>query len=133
MFLFPRNLFYLGSSDVICQPEGKTQLPKMGEVPTYVNTQHIDVHALVALQANSDTVINGTAGTAKDSPRKDIFDMSKYCYLYKNLPIILAKIIIAMPCDCLCKVLFTFNYTLSVWIQKLRGLIGFLVPGLQKQ
>ncbi|KAK6492705.1 SHC-transforming protein 3-like [Huso huso] len=80
-----------GSSDVICQPEGKTQLPKMGEVPTYVNTQHIDVHALVALQANSDTVINGTAGTAKDSPRKDIFDMKPFEDAIRNRSPVLNK------------------------------------------
>ncbi|MGH0180058.1 UNVERIFIED_CONTAM: hypothetical protein FKN15_019394 [Acipenser sinensis] len=81
----------LSSSDVICQPEGKTQLPKMGEVPTYVNTQHIDVQALVALQANSDTVINGTAGAAKDSPRKDIFDMKPFEDAIRNRSPVLNK------------------------------------------
>ncbi|XP_041087762.1 SHC-transforming protein 3-like isoform X3 [Polyodon spathula] len=80
-----------GSSDVICQPEGKTQLPKMGEVATYVNTQHIDVQALVALQANSDTVISGTAGIAKDSPRKDIFDMKPFEDAIRNRSPVLNK------------------------------------------
>ncbi|XP_041106215.1 SHC-transforming protein 3-like isoform X4 [Polyodon spathula] len=80
-----------GSSDVICQPEGKTQLPKIGEVPTYVNTQHIDVQSLVALQANSDTVINETAGTARDSPRKDIFDMKPFEDAIRNRSPVLNK------------------------------------------
>ncbi|XP_015195404.1 SHC-transforming protein 3 isoform X2 [Lepisosteus oculatus] len=67
-----------GSSDIYGQPEGKPQLPKTGDVPTYVNTQHIDAQVLAALQADSDTVINGAAGVAKDSPRKDIFDMKPF-------------------------------------------------------
>uniref|UniRef100_A0A671PNY6 SHC-transforming protein 3-like n=1 Tax=Sinocyclocheilus anshuiensis TaxID=1608454 RepID=A0A671PNY6_9TELE len=53
-----------GSCDIYSLPEVKGQVPKAGEVPTYVNTQHIDTQVLAA-------------GTAKDSPRKDLFDMSK--------------------------------------------------------
>ncbi|KAJ8402365.1 hypothetical protein AAFF_G00368540 [Aldrovandia affinis] len=67
-----------GSSDIYSLPEGKSQVPKMGDVPTYVNTQHIDVQVLAALQAESDTVMDGPVGVAKDSPRKDLFDMKPF-------------------------------------------------------
>uniref|UniRef100_A0A8C1NXZ7 SHC adaptor protein 3 n=1 Tax=Cyprinus carpio TaxID=7962 RepID=A0A8C1NXZ7_CYPCA len=55
------------------------QAPKPGEVPTYVNTQHIDTQMLAALQGESETPSDsGTNGTAKDSPRKDLFDMKPF-------------------------------------------------------
>uniref|UniRef100_A0AAY5KZB4 SHC adaptor protein 3 n=1 Tax=Esox lucius TaxID=8010 RepID=A0AAY5KZB4_ESOLU len=58
--------FMLGSCDTYSVPEGKSSVPKTGDVPTYVNTQQIDAQVL------------GAVGTgAKDSPRKDLFDMSK--------------------------------------------------------
>lgn len=69
--------FHLGSCDIYSLPEVKGQAPKAGEVPTYVNTQHIDTQVLAALQGESETLSDsGTSGTAKDSPRKDLFDMS---------------------------------------------------------
>uniref|UniRef100_A0A667YI60 SHC adaptor protein 3 n=1 Tax=Myripristis murdjan TaxID=586833 RepID=A0A667YI60_9TELE len=55
-----------GSFDIYSLPEGKSQVPKTGEMPTYVNTQQIDAQVLA-----------GMAGAAKDSPQKDLFDMSK--------------------------------------------------------
>ncbi|XP_035248123.1 SHC-transforming protein 3 isoform X2 [Anguilla anguilla] len=67
-----------GSSDIYSLPEGKSQVPKMGDVPTYVNTQHIDVQVLAALQTESDTVTDTPMGVAKDSPRKDLFDMKPF-------------------------------------------------------
>ncbi|XP_026091108.1 SHC-transforming protein 3-like [Carassius auratus] len=68
-----------GSCDIYSLPEVKGQAPKPGEVATYVNTQHIDTQMLAALQAESETASeSGTNGTAKDSPRKDLFDMKPF-------------------------------------------------------
>lgn len=68
----------LGSCDIYSLPEVKGQTSKPGEVPTYVNTQHIDTQVLAALQSETEMSCDtGTSGTAKDSPRKDLFDMSK--------------------------------------------------------
>lgn len=67
-----------GSCDIYSLPEGKSQVPKTGEGPTYVNTQQIDAQVLAALQAEADGMAEGTTGTAKDSPRKDLFDMKPF-------------------------------------------------------
>uniref|UniRef100_A0A672NJL7 SHC adaptor protein 3 n=1 Tax=Sinocyclocheilus grahami TaxID=75366 RepID=A0A672NJL7_SINGR len=56
-----------GSCDIYSLPEVKGQAPKPGEVPTYVNTQHIDTQMLAALQGESET-----------PPRKDLFDMKPF-------------------------------------------------------
>lgn len=70
--------FCIGSCDIYSLPEVKGQAPKAGEVPMYVNTQHIDTQVLAALQGESEMLSeSGTSGTTKDSPRKDLFDMSK--------------------------------------------------------
>ncbi|XP_018604987.1 SHC-transforming protein 3 isoform X1 [Scleropages formosus] len=66
------------SSDIYSLPEGKNPLPKSTGTPTYVNTQHIDVRVLTALQVEADTVTDKPAVVAKDSPRKDIFDMKPF-------------------------------------------------------
>lgn len=58
-------------------PESKGQVPKPGERPTYVNTQQIDAQVLAALQAEAENVTKGMAAAAKESPQKDLFDMSK--------------------------------------------------------
>lgn len=58
-------------------PESKGQAPKPGERPTYVNTQQIDAQVLAALQAEAENVTKGMAAAAKESPQKDLFDMSK--------------------------------------------------------
>lgn len=59
-------------------PEGKSSLPKTGEAPTYVNTQHIDAQVLAALQGEPEPLPEGgTCVANKDSPQKDMFDMSK--------------------------------------------------------
>lgn len=77
-FCFSVCASHLGSCDIYSLPEVKGQAPKAGEVPTYVNTQHIDTQVLAALQGESETASDsGTTGPAKDSPRKDLFDMSK--------------------------------------------------------
>ncbi|KAI7796287.1 putative SHC-transforming protein 3, partial [Triplophysa rosa] len=68
-----------GSCDIYSLPEVKGQTSKPGEVPTYVNTQHIDTQVLAALQSETDTSCDtGTFGAAKDSPRKDLFDMKPF-------------------------------------------------------
>ncbi|XP_071369407.1 SHC-transforming protein 3 [Centroberyx affinis] len=67
-----------GSFDIYSLPEGKSQAPKTGEMPTYVNTQQIDAQVLAALQAEAENVTKGMAGAAKDSPQKDLFDMKPF-------------------------------------------------------
>uniref|UniRef100_A0A8D2GF63 SHC adaptor protein 3 n=1 Tax=Urocitellus parryii TaxID=9999 RepID=A0A8D2GF63_UROPR len=54
-----------GSLDIYTMPEGKSPAAPMGEVPTYVNTQHIPPQAWPAV-----------ANSADSSPRKDLFDMN---------------------------------------------------------
>lgn len=58
--------------------EEKSQVTSTAEMPTYVNTQHINVEALLALQADAESTFSGTADDTKaSSPGKDLFDMSK--------------------------------------------------------
>uniref|UniRef100_A0A3B4ZEB0 SHC adaptor protein 3 n=1 Tax=Stegastes partitus TaxID=144197 RepID=A0A3B4ZEB0_9TELE len=59
-----RKAFFMqqGSFDINSLPESKSQAPKTGEMPTYVNTQQID----------------GMAAAAKESPQKDLFDMKPF-------------------------------------------------------
>lgn len=67
----------LGSFDISSLPESKGQAPKTADLPTYVNTQQIDAQVLAALQAEAENVTKDMAAAAKDSPQKDLFDMSK--------------------------------------------------------
>lgn len=67
----------LGSFDISGLPETKGQAPNAEEMPTYVNTQQIDAQVLAALQAEAENVTKGMAAAAKESPQKDLFDMSK--------------------------------------------------------
>lgn len=67
----------VGSFDINSLPESKGQAPKTGEMPAYVNTQQIDAQVLAALQAEAENVTKGMAAAAKESPQKDLFDMSK--------------------------------------------------------
>lgn len=67
----------VGSFDINSLPESKGQAPKAGEMPAYVNTQQIDAQVLAALQAEAENVTKGMAAAAKESPQKDLFDMSK--------------------------------------------------------
>lgn len=70
----------VGSFDIISLPESKGQAQK-AEMPAYVNTQQIDAQVLAALQAEGENVTLGlaSAATAKESPQKDLFDMSECC------------------------------------------------------
>lgn len=50
-------------------------------MPAYVNTQQIDAQVLAALQAEGEIVAKGLASAAaKESPPKDLFDMSE-CWI----------------------------------------------------
>ncbi|KFR12407.1 SHC-transforming protein 3, partial [Opisthocomus hoazin] len=59
-----------------------TQVTPTAEMPTYVNTQHINIEALLALQADAESTFSGTTDDTKDSsPGKDLFDMTMYSHL----------------------------------------------------
>ncbi|XP_077672500.1 SHC-transforming protein 3 [Eretmochelys imbricata] len=74
-----------GSLDIYSVPEGKPQVTPTGEVPAYVNTQHINMEALLALQADAESAFSGTKECTKDSsPRKDLFDMKPFEDALKN-------------------------------------------------
>lgn len=70
-------LSFVGSFDISSLPESKAQAPKT-EMPAYVNTQQIDAQVLAALQAEGENVTKGIAATTRESPQKDLFDMSEY-------------------------------------------------------
>ncbi|KAG9266352.1 SHC-transforming protein 3 [Astyanax mexicanus] len=72
-------LIQQASCDIYSLPEVKGQTCKPGEVPTYVNTQHIDTQVLAALQGEADAASEtSVSSVAKDSPRKDLFDMKPF-------------------------------------------------------
>ncbi|XP_019410951.1 PREDICTED: SHC-transforming protein 3 [Crocodylus porosus] len=74
-----------GSLDIYGVPEGKTHFTPTGEVPTYVNTQHINMEALLALQSDAESMFNATTDCTKESsPRKDLFDMKPFEDALKN-------------------------------------------------
>lgn len=59
--------------------EGKSQVTPTAEMPTYVNTQHINTEALLALRADAESTFSGTTDDTKESsPGKDLFDMSEF-------------------------------------------------------
>ncbi|XP_054843643.1 SHC-transforming protein 3 [Eublepharis macularius] len=68
-----------GSLDTYSMPEGKSNGTPSGEMPTYVNTQHINMEILQALQADAEHLFSGaTESTKGSSPGKDLFDMSPF-------------------------------------------------------
>uniref|UniRef100_A0A8C3KIF6 SHC adaptor protein 3 n=1 Tax=Calidris pygmaea TaxID=425635 RepID=A0A8C3KIF6_9CHAR len=74
-----------GSLDICSMLEGKSQVTATAEMPTYVNTQHINIEALLALQADAESAISGTADDTKEgSPGKDLFDMKPFEDALKN-------------------------------------------------
>ncbi|NXE13519.1 SHC3 protein, partial [Lophotis ruficrista] len=74
-----------GSLDICSMPEGKSQVTPTAEVPTYVNTRHINIEALLALQADAESTFSGTADDTKESsPGKDLFDMKPFEDALKN-------------------------------------------------
>ncbi|KGL93848.1 SHC-transforming protein 3, partial [Charadrius vociferus] len=63
----------------------KSQVTATAEMPTYVNTQHINIEALLELQADAESTISGTADDTKESsPGKDLFDMKPFEDALKN-------------------------------------------------
>uniref|UniRef100_A0A8C0H6H9 SHC adaptor protein 3 n=1 Tax=Chelonoidis abingdonii TaxID=106734 RepID=A0A8C0H6H9_CHEAB len=78
-------LNFPGSLDIYSVPEGKPQVTPTGEVPAYVNTQQINMEALLELQADAESAFSGTKECTKDSsPRKDLFDMKPFEDALKN-------------------------------------------------
>ncbi|XP_060618021.2 SHC-transforming protein 3 isoform X1 [Anolis sagrei] len=74
-----------GSLDMCSMPEGKSNMTSPGEMPTYVNTKHINMETLQALQAEAEHLLSGTTESTKDSsPAKDLFDMSPFEDALKN-------------------------------------------------
>ncbi|KFP86560.1 SHC-transforming protein 3, partial [Acanthisitta chloris] len=70
-------LHFPGSLDVCSMPEGKSEVTPTAEMPTYVNTQHINMEALLALQADAESTFSGTTEDPEaSSPGKDLFDMT---------------------------------------------------------
>ncbi|KFV64432.1 SHC-transforming protein 3, partial [Dryobates pubescens] len=64
------------SLDICTATEWKSQVTPTAEMPTYVNTQHINIEALLALQTGAESTFAGTADDTKESsPGKDLFDM----------------------------------------------------------
>uniref|UniRef100_A0A8C5U697 SHC adaptor protein 3 n=1 Tax=Malurus cyaneus samueli TaxID=2593467 RepID=A0A8C5U697_9PASS len=67
------------SLDICSMPEEKSEVASAAVLPTYVNTQHINTEALLALQADAESTFSGiTEDTEAGSPGKDLFDMSEF-------------------------------------------------------
>ncbi|XP_070592392.1 SHC-transforming protein 3 [Erythrolamprus reginae] len=62
-----------GSLDIYSMPEGKSNVDLSKEMPMYVNTRHINMETLHALQTEAENV-----------PGKDLFDMSPFEDALKN-------------------------------------------------
>ncbi|KAM9167544.1 SHC-transforming protein 3 [Mergus octosetaceus] len=74
-----------GSLDIYSVSEGRSQVTPTAEMPTYVNTQHINMEALLALQADVESTFSGNANNTKESsPGKDLFDMKPFEDALKN-------------------------------------------------
>ncbi|XP_072215907.1 SHC-transforming protein 3 isoform X3 [Excalfactoria chinensis] len=74
-----------GSMDIYSMPEGKSQATTTAEMPTYVNTQQINMETLLALQADAESDISGNRDSTKEScPGKDLFDMKPFEDALKN-------------------------------------------------
>ncbi|XP_043569747.1 SHC-transforming protein 3-like isoform X1 [Chiloscyllium plagiosum] len=71
---------YGSSTDVCIRPEVRPSLSKDGEVPTYVNTQHLDLQALTTLQVdlNTNTGTNELTNNSENQSKKDVFDMKPF-------------------------------------------------------
>ncbi|XP_041889139.1 SHC-transforming protein 3 isoform X1 [Corvus kubaryi] len=74
-----------GSLDICSMSEDKSEVAPTAELPTYVNTQHINREALLALQADAESTFSGTTENAEaNSPGKDLFDMKPFEDALKN-------------------------------------------------
>ncbi|XP_029474264.1 SHC-transforming protein 3 [Rhinatrema bivittatum] len=103
-----------GSLDICSQPEGKSHTSHIGEVPTYVNTQHLNMQALMDVESAS------TDCTKDISPRKDIFDMKPFEDALKNQPVLNKAVSVECGSPLLSKAAdFTMNEDLKAepWFQ----------------
>ncbi|NXH17634.1 SHC3 protein, partial [Bucco capensis] len=73
-----------GSQDICSRPEEKSQVTPTTEMLTYVNTQHINIEALLALQAEANTFSGIADDTKESSPGRDLFDMKPFEDALKN-------------------------------------------------
>ncbi|XP_021386099.2 SHC-transforming protein 3 isoform X2 [Lonchura striata] len=74
-----------GSLDICSMLEDKSETAPTGELPIYVNTQHINREDLLVLQADAESTFSGTAEDAEaGSPGKDLFDMKPFEDALKN-------------------------------------------------
>ncbi|XP_059692611.1 SHC-transforming protein 3 [Haemorhous mexicanus] len=74
-----------GTLDICSMSEEKSEVAPTGELPIYVNTQHINKEDLLALQADAASAFSGTAEDAEaSSPGKDLFDMKPFEDALKN-------------------------------------------------
>ncbi|NWT07882.1 SHC3 protein, partial [Vireo altiloquus] len=74
-----------GSLDICSMSEEKSEVAPTPELPTYVNTQHINREALLALQADAESTFSRTTEDAEaSSPGKDLFDMKPFEDALKN-------------------------------------------------
>lgn len=78
---------FTGSLDIYSMPEGKSNVDLSKEMPMYVNTRHINMETLHALQTEAENLFTEKIESTKDSrPGKDIFDMSTFILpSFKNL------------------------------------------------
>ncbi|NXK87274.1 SHC3 protein, partial [Formicarius rufipectus] len=67
-----------GSLDICNMLEEKSEVTPTAKMPTYVNTQHINTEALLALQADAESTFSGTEEAKASSPGKDLFDMKPF-------------------------------------------------------
>ncbi|NXP52606.1 SHC3 protein, partial [Heliornis fulica] len=75
-----------GSLDICSMLEGRSQVTARAQMPTYVNTQHINVDTLLTLQAAAENTFSGITDDIKESsnPGKDLFDMKPFEDALKN-------------------------------------------------
>ncbi|NXC55469.1 SHC3 protein, partial [Aleadryas rufinucha] len=74
-----------GSLDICSMSEEKSEVAPTAELPTYVNTQHINREALLALPADAESTFSGTTEDAEaSSPGRDLFDMKPFEDALKN-------------------------------------------------
>ncbi|KAG8130747.1 hypothetical protein E2320_017330 [Naja naja] len=75
-----------GSLDIYSMPEGKSNVdPSKEMMPMYVNTRHINMETLHALQTEAENLFTEKTESTKDSrPGKDLFDMSPFEDALKN-------------------------------------------------
>ncbi|XP_026526899.1 SHC-transforming protein 3 [Notechis scutatus] len=75
-----------GSLDIYSMPEGKSNVdPSKEMMPMYVNTRHINMETLHALQTEAENLFTEKVESTKDSrPGKDLFDMSPFEDALKN-------------------------------------------------